>query len=211
MNNSDRTRVRNYKKSSAPRLRWTPELHDRFVEAVHNLGGKSKATPKRIMQMMAVKGFNISHIKSHLQMYRSMKKSMDSDEFLAIQNYEQKESEFITLFSPLRTVKKTLGFKPSREDLSPQNKYAPLFQQGLSNAGLEADSKKNRKGLGNAGLGSRLKEERPRRADVALMPKYDVTRTICTGYENARKTSRSKHVNLEGFNPKQKTQITQIN
>ncbi|KAH6756919.1 myb-like HTH transcriptional regulator family protein [Perilla frutescens var. hirtella] len=102
MNNSDRTRVRNYKKSSAPRLRWTPELHDRFVEAVHNLGGKTKATPKRIMQMMAVKGLNISHIKSHLQMYRSMKKSMDSDEFLAIQNYKQKESEYITLFSPLR-------------------------------------------------------------------------------------------------------------
>lgn len=105
MKNSEKSRVRKYKKSSVPRLRWSPELHDRFVEAVHNLGGKNKATPKRIMQMMAVKGLKISHIKSHLQMYRSMKKSMDSDEFISFQNYQQKQSEYVTLFiSPPRQV-----------------------------------------------------------------------------------------------------------
>ncbi|KAL8474088.1 hypothetical protein ACS0TY_030798 [Phlomoides rotata] len=60
-------RIRQYRKSSLPRLRWTPQLHRNFVDSVHCLGGKHQATPKKIMQMMAVTGLKISHIKSHLQ------------------------------------------------------------------------------------------------------------------------------------------------
>ncbi|KAG4961987.1 hypothetical protein JHK86_038855 [Glycine max] len=59
--------VRKYNKSELPRLRWTPELHQHFVEAIESLGGKHKATPKRILQQMRVKGLRIAHIKSHLQ------------------------------------------------------------------------------------------------------------------------------------------------
>ncbi|KAG6618111.1 hypothetical protein I3842_Q127700 [Carya illinoinensis] len=39
-----------------PRLRWTAELHERFVDAVTQLGGPEKATPKTIMRTMGVKG-----------------------------------------------------------------------------------------------------------------------------------------------------------
>ncbi|KAI4308136.1 hypothetical protein L6164_031240 [Bauhinia variegata] len=76
MKNSQRTGgVRKYHKSELPRLRWTPELHRHFVEAVKSLGGKNKATPKRILQIMHARGLRISHIKSHLQMYRNMKEN----------------------------------------------------------------------------------------------------------------------------------------
>ncbi|KAK8468435.1 hypothetical protein PHAVU_006G025400 [Phaseolus vulgaris] len=76
MKNSKKTGVRKYQKSENPRLRWTPELHEYFVEVVEGLGGKNKATPKSILQMMHVKGLRISHIKSHLQMYRNLKGHM---------------------------------------------------------------------------------------------------------------------------------------
>ncbi|CAM8887554.1 hypothetical protein QQ045_025046 [Rhodiola kirilowii] len=58
-----------------PRLRWTADLHDRFVDAVTQLGGPNKATPKAIMRTMGVKGLTLFHLKSHLQKYRLGKQS----------------------------------------------------------------------------------------------------------------------------------------
>eukprot|EP00268_Persea_americana_P066569 TRINITY_DN9079_c2_g1_i2.p1 TRINITY_DN9079_c2_g1~~TRINITY_DN9079_c2_g1_i2.p1 ORF type:complete len:336 (+),score=57.58 TRINITY_DN9079_c2_g1_i2:426-1433(+) len=65
--------VRQYVRSKVPRLRWTPDLHQSFLQAIERLGGQEKATPKLVLQLMDVRGLTISHVKSHLQMYRSMK------------------------------------------------------------------------------------------------------------------------------------------
>ncbi|XP_024019247.1 transcription factor HHO5 [Morus notabilis] len=111
---NQRIGVRKYNKSEFPRLRWTPELQELFVDAVRSLGGKEKATPKRILQTMSVKGLKISHIKSHLQMYRSMKDRDQIDIFVRTRQYSsmkhlqeihaQDRSRVFSTFFPQRPV-----------------------------------------------------------------------------------------------------------
>ena len=58
------------------RLRWTPELHARFLRSVKTLGGLDIATPKGVVELMRVQGVTIQHVKSHLQKYRLQEQQM---------------------------------------------------------------------------------------------------------------------------------------
>ncbi|PHU05798.1 hypothetical protein BC332_26620 [Capsicum chinense] len=60
-------------KPSKTRIRWTEDLHDRFLECANRLGGADKATPKQILNLMDSESLTLDQVKSHLQKYRNAK------------------------------------------------------------------------------------------------------------------------------------------
>ncbi|CAL5026495.1 unnamed protein product [Urochloa decumbens] len=52
------------------RRRWTTEMHDRFIDAVNQLGGCENAKPKAIVDIMNIEGLTREQVKSHLQKYK---------------------------------------------------------------------------------------------------------------------------------------------
>ncbi|XP_028805502.1 probable transcription factor KAN4 [Neltuma alba] len=95
----------NKRNMRAPRMRWTSSLHARFVHAVELLGGHDRATPKSVLELMDVKDLTLAHVKSHLQMYRTVKNtdkpaaSSDGDEdFMSLTPPPLNENE--NYFSP---------------------------------------------------------------------------------------------------------------
>ncbi|KAI3498924.1 hypothetical protein L1887_34711 [Cichorium endivia] len=147
--------VRAYNRSKFPRLRWSNELHKFFENVVDRLGGVDRATPKMVMQMMNVKGISVSHIKSHLQMCRSMKKEQNhkdgemvkgdlnnySNNKITCENHDDHEEVVEVTRSQLNSKKPMITLaNPDHKDIATQDLFnTQNFQQG-DHEGLASSS-----------------------------------------------------------------------
>ncbi|AES89913.2 putative sterol 14-alpha-demethylase transcription factor MYB-HB-like family [Medicago truncatula] len=93
-----------------PRLKWTHELHQRFTDAINQLGGAEKATPKSLMRVMGIPGLTLYHLKSHLQKYRLGKSQLvetcsdNKQDYIEIQNSDGQCSREISVGNQNQTT-----------------------------------------------------------------------------------------------------------
>ncbi|KAI4327994.1 hypothetical protein L6164_020394 [Bauhinia variegata] len=116
-----------------PRLRWTADLHDRFVDAVTKLGGPDKATPKSVLRIMGLKGLTLYHLKSHLQKYRlgQQARKQNSDEQHKENNTRGSYVNFSSLPNTNYRVDNETGEMPIAEALRRQIEVQKRLEEQL--------------------------------------------------------------------------------
>lgn len=117
-------------------MRWTTTLHARFVHAVELLGGHERATPKSVLELMDVKDLTLAHVKSHLQMYRTVKttdraagSSGQSDIFENGSSGDTSEDLMLDIQNPMRTE---LPIQQGRSNGNQDKDYYGLWSNSSS-------------------------------------------------------------------------------
>lgn len=123
----------NKKKSKKMKVDWTPELHNKFVQAVEQLG-IDQAIPSRILEIMKVEGLTRHNVASHLQKYRMHKRHIlpkEEDRRWPNQRDIMQRSHYVS--------RPTMAYPPyhSNHTLSPAPIYPMWGQPGSQPAGMQ--------------------------------------------------------------------------